>query len=166
MDLVPFSKTDLGRVAVAVIEKLSAAVGVFGKPLGTWLQAVADAEAAKVKAVGEVKGEFAALRARAVERLAYEELRNQQNLESVYGRSIKMFEPGIDPANAEKLDNDWLVAHSEGAKLVLDEELQDLWAPILGGWRLSKMVSRRPRRSLAWKPASSSRKNRSFSPRP
>jgi Protein of unknown function (DUF2806) len=127
----PLVKTDLAPIGVALVEKLAAAVGVLGKPLGTVLQAHADAEATKIRAVGEVAAEAAAQRRRAIERVAFEEMRNQQNLEAVYGKTLAMLEPGIDPRNADRLDDDWLALHSERARLFSDEDIRTLFAKIL-----------------------------------
>lgn len=131
LNLSPLAKTDLGPVGVALIEKLAAAVGVFGKPLGTVLQAHADAEAARIQAVGQVTAEAAALQRRAAERLTFEAIRNQHNLESIYGKTVAMLEPGIDPENVERLDDDWLSFHSERARLFSDDDMQTLFAKTL-----------------------------------
>jgi hypothetical protein len=123
---LPLAKTDLGPVGVALIEKLHE---MFGKPVATVLQAHADVAAEKIHAVGDVEAD--ALRKRTAERLAAEEIRNQTNMEAVWGKTALMLEPGIDPSNVEQLDEDWLYLHSVGARKVSDEDMQTLWARIL-----------------------------------
>lgn len=57
---------------------------------------------------------------RALERLAAEETKKQQNLEAIYGKAFQLLEPGLDPATIEQMSEDWIVFHSEKARLVSD----------------------------------------------
>jgi hypothetical protein len=71
---------------------------------------------AAIKAEGEIKVEL--VRRRALERLAAEETKKQNNLETIY-------------ETIEQMDDDWIVFHSEKARLVSDDEMQTLWARVM-----------------------------------
>lgn len=130
MDILSIlSKTDLGPAAKTLVEKISDAVGAGWQPLGRIWNAWADVKVDEIKAEGEVKVD--ATRRRAIERVIAEETRKQENLEAMYGKTFAFLEASTDPETIRSLDNDWLVYHSEKARLVSDDEMQFLWAKIL-----------------------------------
>jgi hypothetical protein len=130
MWIVPFGKTDLGPAGKALVEKIASATGTLYAPLGTILQAAADVSADKIKAEGETEVEL--VRRRGLQRLAAEETKKQMNLEAIYGKTFQMcLESGIGSATIERMDDDWIVSHSEKARLVSDKEMQILWARVL-----------------------------------
>jgi hypothetical protein len=130
MWIVPFGKTDLGPAAKALVEKIACATGTLYAPLGTFLEAAADVSAAKIKAEGETEIEL--VRRRGLQRLAAEETRKQINLEAIYGKTFQIcLESGVGSATIEQMDDDWIVSHSEKARLVSDTYMQTLWARIL-----------------------------------
>jgi Protein of unknown function (DUF2806) len=131
VEIVPFGKTDLGPAAQALVEKIAAGIGRLYEPLGAIIQAHADVHIAKTKVKGEVEVE--GVRRRAFERLAAEETKKQQNLEAIYGKTFQLLEPGLNPATIERMDDDWIVFHSEKARLVSDDEMQTLWARVMAG---------------------------------
>jgi hypothetical protein len=75
-----------------------------------------------------VEGE--GVRLRALERFVAEEAKKQQNLEAVYGKTNQLLEPKLDASTISQMDDDWIVYHSEKARLVSDEEMQTLWAKV------------------------------------
>jgi hypothetical protein len=130
MWIVPLGKTDLGPAATALVEKIANATGALYAPLGTILQAAADVSADKIKAEGETEVEL--VRRRSLQRLAAEETKKQINLEAIYGKTFRICpESGVGSATIEQMDDDWIVSHSEKARLVSDKEMQILWARIL-----------------------------------
>lgn len=130
VDIAPIlSKTDLGPAAKALVEKISAAIGAVWEPAGKLLNAYADVKVDEIKAIGEVK--IDATRRRAIERMIAEETKKQENLEAIYGKTFALLEPSTSPETIRSIDDDWLVFHSEKARLVSDGEMQNLWAKIL-----------------------------------
>jgi hypothetical protein len=125
----PLAKTDLGPAAKSLVEKIASATGTLYAPLGTILQAYADASADKIKAVGKVEVELA--RRRALERLAAEETKKQNNLEAIHGKTFQLLDSKVGSETIEQMDEDWIVFHSEKARLVSDHEMQTLWARIM-----------------------------------
>ena len=111
------------------MEKIAAGIGRLYDPLGAIIQAHVDVHVEKTKARGEVEVE--GVRKRALERLAAEETKKQENLEAIYGKTFKLLEPDLDPTTIERMDEDWIVFHSEKARLVSDEEMQTLWARVM-----------------------------------
>lgn len=130
VDIVPInSETDLGPAAKALVEKIGDAIGAAWEPVGKVLNAYADVKVDEIKAVGGIKIE--ATRRRAIERVIAEETKKQENLEAIYGKTFALLEPSTSPETIRSIDDDWLVAHSEKARLASDDEMQNLWAKIL-----------------------------------
>ena len=72
------------------------------------------------------------VRRRGLQRLAAEETKKQINLEAIYGKTFRICpESEVGSATIEQMDDDWIVSHSEKARLVSDKEMQILWARIL-----------------------------------
>ena len=124
---IPF-KSDFGPAAKALVEKISGAIGTAYEPVKKLVDAKAEVEASKIRAVGEI--EISELRKRTVERFLHEEERKQERLEFIYGKTFPLLEPDADPS---KVDDDFIVYHSEHARLVSDDEMQRLWAKVLAG---------------------------------
>jgi hypothetical protein len=97
--------------------------------LGTVLQALTDVTADRIRAESEI--ETAQVCRRAVDRIAAEETRKQNNLEAIYGQTYQLLDPEVSGTTIEKMDDDWVVYHSEKARLVLDKEMQVLWARVM-----------------------------------
>jgi hypothetical protein len=130
VDIVPInSETDLGPAAKALVEKIGDAIGAAWEPVGKVLNAYAEVKVDEIKAVGGIKTE--ATRRRAIERVIAEETKKQENLEAIYGKTFALLEPSTSPETIRSIDDDWLVAHSEKARLCSDDEMQNLWAKIL-----------------------------------
>jgi hypothetical protein len=129
MEIFPLAKTDLGPAANTLVEKIASATGTLYAPLRTIIQALADVTADKIRAKGEIEVEL--VRRRALERLAAEETKKQSNLEAIYGQTFQLLDSETDSANIEQMDDDWIVFHSEKARLVSDKEMQTLWARVM-----------------------------------
>src|SRR5271165_4370287 len=97
-----FGKTELGPIAVAFIEKLSAGIAAVTKPIGTIANAWADVQAGKIKAVGEI--EIEAAQRRAIERHLGETMSHQNNLGSIYGKTTALLKnaPIVLPSRSDK----------------------------------------------------------------
>lgn len=127
--IFPLAKTDLGPAVKTLVKKIASATGTVYHPLGTIFQALADVTADKIRAKGEIEVE--GVRKRALERLAAEETKKQQNLEAIYGKTYQLLDSAVDSATIDQMDDDWIVYHSEKARLISDEEMQTLWARVL-----------------------------------
>lgn len=129
MEIFPFAKTDLGPAAKALVEKIADATGTLCAPLGTIFQAHAAVSVNKIRAEGEIEVEL--VRRRALERLAAEETKKQNNLEAIYGKTFQLLDSEVTSTTIEQMDEDWIVFHSEKARLVSDNEMQNLWARVM-----------------------------------
>jgi hypothetical protein len=123
-------KTDLSPVGVALVNKVSAAIGTLYKPFGAIADAWSEVQAGKLKAVGEI--EIQASQRRAVERLLCETMMEQKHLESIFGKTCALLEsdPDADAETIGQMDNDRVVFHSVRARRVSDDDMQSVWAKI------------------------------------
>ena len=121
---------DLGKPAEALINRISDAIGGIAKPWQIKRVAKAEAEAeiesAIIKAEGHKK--ISELQERALIRLAHEEARKQENIESISYKAIPHLNEHSSP---EELDQDWIASFFEQARNVSNEEVQQIWARIL-----------------------------------
>jgi len=130
---------DLGQPAVALIEKISAAVGWIAAPAQITRMAQAEAKAARIKALARV--EVDAIEARAKRRLAYEDLRHQRNIEAISRLAVDEIK---NTARPQEIDGDWIAHFFERSKIVSNQDMQILWGRILAGEANSPgMFSRR-----------------------
>jgi hypothetical protein len=129
MEIFPLAKTDLGPAANTLVEKIASATGVLYAPLRTIFQALADVTADKITAKGEIEVEL--VRRRALERLAAEETKKQNNLDAIYGQTFRLLDSDAESTKIEQMDDDWIVFHSEKARLISDKEMQTLWARVM-----------------------------------
>lgn len=119
---------ELSKPATVLIERVSDAVGGICKPWQIKRVARAEAEAAKIAAIGDI--EIDELQQRALQRMVIEEGHKQRNIESITAKALPMLEPSADPSSVE---NDWIADFFEKCRLISDEEMQDLWARVLAG---------------------------------
>jgi hypothetical protein len=116
------------KAAAMFIEKVSSALGWYTEPKQIERKARAESKAALIKAEGEK--EIQALNARTVARMAHEEVRQQQNMESVVLNAIAGIEEDAKPNEVEE---DWLTDFFDKARKVSNEDVQKLWSQILAG---------------------------------
>lgn len=118
----------LSKPATVLVEKISNAVGILYEPRRIKQKAIAEAEASKTKALMDL--EIEDIQKRALNRLVNEEIRKQENIESITEKSFASLEENATP---EKIEDDWLSNFFDKCKLISDDEMQDLWAQILAG---------------------------------
>ncbi len=113
---------------IALINKLSDAMGWYFEPKQIERVAKAEARARKVRVESDLEIDDIALRAKL--RRELEEVRYQVNLESIVA---KVFPHLRDDASPEDIENDWLVNVLDKCRIVSDDTVQELWARILAG---------------------------------
>lgn len=143
----------VAKVFVSPAEKL---IDGIGKALGRvyeplHLKRMADAQAYQVKKIGEALREnsdipinyekegvslstsdYDEFVKRTQNRLAFQELRKQENIETVAGKALNLLE-GKPQIEKEPVDVDWLVRFFNSVESIGNEEMQDLWAKLLAG---------------------------------
>ena len=118
----------LSKPANTLIEKVSGAVGMLYEPTHIRRIAKAEADAALIAANPGVG--TSSLRRRAFRRWIAQEERQQTNMESVLEKTIPKLATGAAP---DAVEDDWIVAFFEKARMVPDEQIQELWSRILAG---------------------------------
>jgi hypothetical protein len=125
------SVVDVGKLskpATVLVEKISNAIGILYEPRRITKKAIAEAEASKTKALMDL--EIEDIQKRALNRLVSEEIRKQENIESITEKSFASLEENATP---EKIEDDWLSNFFDKCKLISDDDMQNLWAQILAG---------------------------------
>ncbi len=126
--LININLKDLAEPAVVLIEKISDAIGGFLEPWQIRRIAQAEAEADKIGAISKI--EITELRLRALKRFLIEESSKQNNIENITRKALPVVNSTAQPKNIE---NDWIVNFFDKARLISDEDMQELWARILAG---------------------------------
>ena len=119
---------DLSKPATVLVEKVCNAVGIVYEPTRIKRRARADAEAAKIAALGQL--ELKNIEQRALERLVHQEARKQENIECITAQAATALPPD---ARVESLDEDWIAHFFKQCDTVSDREMQSLWARLLSG---------------------------------
>ena len=132
-----------------LIEEFSKGIGHVYKPLGTVLNAKADA--CRIRELSEsikehlidgknevvitnedfkvvLKGN--SIETRAIETMVYKEIQNQINLENIVNKAVKFIENNSSISN-ESVDIDWMTRFINISQDISNEEMQNLWAKIL-----------------------------------
>lgn len=144
---------EIAKVLVEPTTKLIDAVqGAIGKAYEPrHIKKLADARAHEISVVGQAmreasdipivykKGDieldtsdFDAFLARTQNRLAYQELAKQHNIESVVNQTYQMLE-GESLVTSEPVDQGWMLRFIDSIQDISDSDLQQLWAKILSG---------------------------------
>lgn len=132
----PTSKpTDWAKVAsglskpiTKLIEVVAEGVGTAYSPLGTVLQAKADAQAALILAEGRI--EKNALLMRAAHRLAHVEATRQKNIEDVIEHAKQTLPETVE---ASPVDKGWIHNFFASVQDVSEDSLKAIWGGILAG---------------------------------
>lgn len=124
---------DLAKPATTLIERVSDAIGGVFKPFQ--IRRVAEAEADAMITTAKAEIEITDLQHRAFRRFLTEEAKKQANLEAITAKAIPSLGEESEPQNIEE---DWLVNFLDKARLISDEEMQELWARVLAGEANSK----------------------------
>ena len=119
---------ELSKPADTLIRKVSNAVGGLFAPHQIKRLAKAEAKAALTKAQSEI--DVTDLHKRAVHRWINEEAQRQNNMENIIARALPQLS---ESANADSVENDWIVNFFDKSRIVSDEQMQDLWSRILAG---------------------------------
>lgn len=144
---------EIAKVLVSPCEKLisatQAAIGKLYEP--RYIKRMADAKAYEIQKVGKAIAEnsdipivydkgsitmdttdFDALIKRTQNRLAYQELRKQTNIETVlYNAYIDL--ENEPPVTDDPIDPDWLIRFFNSVEDISNEQMQYLWGKILAG---------------------------------
>ncbi len=119
---------DLTKPMTVLIEKISDATGGALRPWQIRRIAKAEADAALIAAEREIK--VTEMQRRAMVRFVAEEGVRQQNMEDII---IKSLPHVIDEAHAENIEDDWITAFFDKARLISDDQMQKLWSKVLAG---------------------------------
>ena len=109
-----------------LIEAVTQCLGTLYEPTRIRRKAKAEADASLILA--ETDAERQALLKRAAHRLAIQEVRRQNNIESIINKAVKSLPETV---SSEPVDQDWVSRFFDECKDVSNEELQKVWARIL-----------------------------------
>ncbi|TAJ09104.1 MAG: DUF2806 domain-containing protein [Nitrospirae bacterium] len=126
--LINVNLGDLSKPATVLIEKISDAVGEILRPGQIKRVAKAEAEAAEIRALSDIK--ITRIQQRGLARLIQEEGKKQANIERITALALPDLKADAKPENIE---NDWLAHFFEKCRIVSDTEMQSLWARLLAG---------------------------------
>ncbi len=129
------SLINLGKfadTATTLVNRVSDAVGGVFRP--GQIKRIADAEAyatkVRTRAQTEATIEATELEQRALSRMITEESERQKNIESVTIKALPLL---TQEASPEKIEKDWLVAFFDKARLISNDQMQELWSRVLAG---------------------------------
>ncbi len=112
---------NLAKPIDTLINKIADATGILYEPVRIRKKAKAEVEASLIKLENE-------LQQRALQRLVIEEIKKQENIESITEKSFENLNENAEP---EKIDNDWLGNFFDKCKNISNEEMQKHWAKML-----------------------------------
>lgn len=118
----------LSKPANTLIKKVSDAVGGLFAPVQTVRMAKAEAAARLIGAQSEI--DVSEIQRRAMHRLVEEESKRQTNMEAIACAAVPLL---IDESSPERVDDDWLTNFFDKARIVSNEEMQQLWSAVLAG---------------------------------
>ena len=119
---------ELSKPADTLIRKVSNAVGGLFAPHQIKRLAKAEARAALIKTQSEI--DVTELHKRAVRRWIDEEAQRQNNMEDITTKALPRLS---ESANADSVENDWVVNFFDKSRIVSDQQMQDMWSRILAG---------------------------------
>jgi hypothetical protein len=117
---------DLSKPAQSLVNRISEGVSGIARPWQIKRVAMAEGEAAIIKAKSAV--EVSAIEQRALLRVIHEEVRNQEAIETITAKAIPHLKENAD---AHSISKDWMAYFFERCKLVTDDLMQEHWARIL-----------------------------------
>ena len=123
---------DLVKPADTLIKKIADAIEGGYRPYQTRrverAKAEAKAESRLIEAQSDIR--VSDLQLRALRRRIREEELHQKNMENITAKAILDVE---EDANPDSMENDWIVNFFDKARIISNNEMQDLWARILAG---------------------------------
>ena len=118
----------LGKPFDTLIKSISRGTGILYEPRRIKNVAMAEAEAARIKAESDI--EITDLHRRAAQRRLEEDAKQQKNIEDI----ITGTEPHLNKdANPDAMDDDWVANFFDKVRIVSDSEMQSLWSRVLAG---------------------------------
>ena len=114
--------------AIALVNKVSDAVGWCAAPWQVVRMAKAEAIAARIRAESDI--EVADLMQRAALRSVAEEITHQANMESIVLKALDHLDESASPGD---MSNDWVANFFDKCRIVSDDEMQGHWARLLAG---------------------------------
>lgn len=126
-----FSLIDLGKLSKPIsklIEAVSQGIGAIYEPTKIRRKAKAQADASLIKARGDIEKQE--LLKRAFNRLAFQEMGRQENIENIIKIAAASL-PGV--VSEDPVDKDWISRFFDECKDVSNEDLQKIWGRILAG---------------------------------
>jgi hypothetical protein len=129
--MVPLNPGDVGEVSkagVALLDKVSDALGWILKPVQIKRVAEAEVDALVIRTKGEIA--VTELQRRAFTRLLAEETRAQTNMEDIAFQAMPALE---DTAQFEHMDDDWITNFFDKCRMISDEQMQQVWSKVLAG---------------------------------
>jgi hypothetical protein len=128
---IPTSLIDLRALsepAGKLIDSVKDAIGAVYKPTHIRRVAKAEADAAAIHALGEVRVQD--IHERAQVRAETRALRQQRNVESIVSRAVPELPATVSP---DPVDPDWIADFFDQCANVSDSQMQTIWSKILAG---------------------------------
>lgn len=118
----------ISKPLTKLIETVGAGCGVLYEPTRIKRKALAEAEASVITAQANVQSQE--IGRRAAQRFAYQEIRNQENIESIIDKAEQLLPAKVSD---NPVDPDWTADFFEHCKRTSNSELQAIWARLLAG---------------------------------
>ena len=118
---------------VALINKISDAIGWYAAPKQVTRMAAAEVTAELIRARGKAEVEeveLSELIQRTELRSAVEQIVDQMNLEAIILKALPRLEESARP---QDMDKDWIKNHFDKSRHISDDAMQEWWAKILAG---------------------------------
>ncbi|WP_341782795.1 DUF2806 domain-containing protein [Pseudomonas putida] len=126
-----FSLIDLKGLSeplTKLVDSVSKGIGVLYEPIAKVRNAKADA--ASMLILADAKEKVDELTYRALERVTYQAVRRQRNIDSIVHGAAKYLP---DEVSTEEVDEDWLVNFFNLGQDVGNDEMQIIWSKLLAG---------------------------------
>lgn len=137
-----FSLVDLKGISeplTKLIETVSKGVGAIYEPVGKVRNAKAEAKAMLILA--EANNEVSQVNARALERLTFQEVRRQNNIDSIVKGAVGLLPETV---SEKSVDEDWIVNFFSLGQDIGNADMQKIWSKLLAG-EIAKPGSFKPR---------------------
>ena len=126
--LIHIDAGDLSKPINTLIKKIANAIGIVFEPKHIKDVAEAEAVADRIRTTAQI--EKVERLQRATFRFLAEQIKQQENIESIITKAV----PEVsEQARPEQLEDDWIANFFDKCRLISDDEMQKLWARILAG---------------------------------